>query len=183
MNPTGLLLFLACCFVSRAQSTNAPARLDYPSFKIITERNIFDPNRSARSGKGAGPDSRRPAKVESFALVGTLGYEKGMFAFFDGSGAQFKKVLKAGDTIAGYKIREVAPSRVMLEANGQQVELGVGVQMKKQDEGDWQLAGRTESFDSPSPVVASSAKTDDTSVGEESDVLKKLMQKREQELK
>ena len=46
-----------------------------------------------------------------------------------------------------------------------------------------QLAGRTESFDSPSPVVASSAKSDDSSGGEESDVLKKLMQKREQELK
>ena len=77
MNPTGLLLFLACCFVSRAQSTNAPARLDYPSFKIITERNIFDPNRSARSGKGARTDSQRPARSESFALVGTLSYEKG----------------------------------------------------------------------------------------------------------
>src|SRR5881628_3269284 len=64
-----LFILVASCVVCRAQNTNAPARPDYPSFKIITERNIFDPNRSSRSGGRS--EQRRPARVESFALVGT----------------------------------------------------------------------------------------------------------------
>jgi hypothetical protein len=158
------------------------ARSDYQSFKIITDRNIFDPNRSSRSSRTKN-DAPRPARVESFALVGTMSYENGTYAFFDGTGSSYRKAVKAGDSIAGHKIADISADRVKLEVNGQQIELSVGVQMKKQDEGEWQLAGRAESFVTTSPATAASEKTDSASGGEESDVLKKLMQKREQELK
>ena len=175
-----LIIFLVSCgVVGRAQNTNAPGRLDFQAFKILTERNIFDPNRSSDSGRPSEP--KKAARVESFALVGTLSYEKGTFAFFDGSGSAYRKALKNGDTIAGYRVAEIAADHVKLEADGKKVELSVGVQMKKQDEGEWQLAGRAESL--VASATASSAKTENSSGGEESDVLKKLMQKREQELK
>src|SRR3989442_1787581 len=176
-----LVLLLATGMIGRAQSTNAVARLDYQSFKIITDRNIFDPNRSSRSSRRTeGPG---PARVESFALVGTMSYENGTYAFFDGTGSSYRKAVKTGDTIAGHKVADISGDRVKLEANGQQIELSVGVQMRKQDEGEWQLAGRAESFGTSSPATAATEKTESTSGGEESDVLKKLMQKREQELK
>jgi len=174
-------LVMAACSTGRAQSTNSPTNTDYQTFRIISERNIFDPNRSSRSGTGAG--SRKPATVESFALVGTLSYDKGTFAFFDGSGSSYRKALKAGDTIAGYKIAEITAHRVKLMADSQTVELGVGMQMKRQDEGEWQLAGRAESFGSSSPTTASTDKTDSAAGGAANDVLKKLMEKREQDLK
>jgi hypothetical protein len=167
--------------VGRAQTTNAVARLDYPSFKIITDRNIFDPNRTSRSSRRT--DATRPARVESFALVGTMSYENGTFAFFDGSGSSYRKAVKTGDLIAGYKVVDISADRVNLEANGQQLELNVGVQMKKQDEGEWQLAGRAESYSTSSPATAATEKTNAASGGEVDDVLKKLMQKREQELR
>ncbi len=175
-----IFTFLVTCgLAGRAQNTNAPGRLDFQAFRILTERNIFDPNRSSDSGRPSEP--KRAARVESFALVGTLSYEKGDFAFFDGSGSAYRKALKSGDTIAGYRIAEITADHVKLEADGKQVELGVGVQMKKQDEGEWQLAGRAETL--TASATASNAKTENGSGGEESDVLKKLMQKREQELK
>ena len=62
-------------------------------------------------------------------------------------------------------------------------ELGVGMQLKRQDEGEWQLAGRAESFGSSSPTTASTDKTDSAAGGAANDVLKKLMEKREQDLK
>src|SRR2546421_1583725 len=64
-----------------AQPTNAPDRFDYSAFKLITERNIFNSHRSARytAPRESGPQAR----VDSFALVGTMSYEKGPFAFFD----------------------------------------------------------------------------------------------------
>ena len=176
-----LVLLLATGLIGRAQSTNAVARPDYQSFKIITDRNIFDPNRSSRSSRRT--EEAKPARVESFALVGTMSYENGTYAFFDGTGSSYRKAIKTGDTIAGYKVAGISADHVKLEANGQQIELSVGVQMRKQDEGDWQVAGRAESFVTSSPETATAEKTDGASGGEESDVLKKLMQKREQELK
>jgi len=173
---------LATGLVGRAQNTNTVARPDYQSFKIITDRNIFDPNRSSRSSRTR-TEGPKPARVESFALVGTMSYENGTYAFFDGTGSSYRKAIKTGDTIAGYKVADISADHVKLEANGQQIELSVGVQMKKQDEGEWQLAGRAESFGTSSPATATAEKTDSASGGEESDVLKKLMQKREQELK
>jgi hypothetical protein len=158
------------------------ARPDYQSFKIITDRNIFDPNRSSGSTR-ARTEAPKPARVESFALVGTMSYQNGTYAFFDGTSSSYRKAIKTGDTIAGYKVADISADRVKLEANGQQIELNVGVQMRKQDEGEWQLAGRAESFVTSSPATAAAEKTDSASGGEENDVLKKLMQKREEELK
>jgi len=177
-----LVVLLATGLVGRAQNTNTVARPDYQSFKIITDRNIFDPNRSSRSSRTR-TEEAKPARVESFALVGTMSYENGTYAFFDGTGSSYRKAIKTGDTIAGYKVAGISADHVKLEANGQQIELSVGVQMRKQGEGEWQLAGRAESFGTSSPATAATEKTESASGGEESDVLKKLMQKREQELK
>ena len=84
--------------------------------------------------------------------------------------------------IAGYKIAEITANRVKLMADNQVVELGVGMQMRRQDAGEWQLAGRAESFSDSSATTVSAGKTD-AAEGAASDVLKKLMQQREQELK
>src|SRR6476646_3336314 len=99
-------LVLAYAAVGQAQPTNAPSRLDYPSFQIIRDRNIFDMNRSPRSSYTPRPvvrtePERRYSRSESIALLGTMSYEKGRFAFFEGSSAQYRQVLSSSNTIAG----------------------------------------------------------------------------------
>jgi len=89
-------------------------------------------------------------------LVGTLHYEKGSFAFFEGSSAQYRIVLEPSDLIAGYKITDIAPSYVTLEAtNGQAITMRVGMQMKKRDEGEWLLTGPAEASDGSSRPIPS----------------------------
>ena len=161
--------------------TNAPAKLDYSAFKIIAERNIFNPNRSSRSGRSRAAQQRRP-KADSFALVGTLSSEKGSFAFFDSTSSQYKKVLKRADTIAGYKVKEIALNHVKLESGGKEIELRVGNRMRKQEGGEWRLAGQTESSASTNESTASADSTESISDEETNDVLTKLMQQREEEL-
>jgi hypothetical protein len=191
-----LLLLLAAPPAMEAQDANPPSRRDYSAFRIIAERNIFNPNRSGRSAARAA-DSR--VATPSFALVGTMCYEQGRFAFFDGSSSDYRKALEPADSIAGYKIAAITPGHVKLEStNGPPVELAVGMQMKKQDEGDWLLVAGTESSKTPGhspasagsldPSVAADNKTetaeatDADPAGPADEVLKKLMQKREQEL-
>src|SRR5260221_10943943 len=105
--------------VASAQSTNAPGRPDYSNFKIVTEKNIFNPRRSARASRVR--ESRTTSKGESFSLVGTMSYEKGTFAFFDGSKSEYRKVVKPTDTIAGYTVTDIAPKGVRLSSRTNQV--------------------------------------------------------------
>jgi hypothetical protein len=100
-------------------ATNSSSGLDFSTFKIITDRNIFNPRRSARSVTRSETRRTSTPKVDSFALVGTMSYEKGPFAFFEGSQSEYRKALKPEDTIAGFKVAEIqTASRHANESGG-----------------------------------------------------------------
>jgi hypothetical protein len=182
-----LLLLFATTLLTRAQETNSPGRPDFQDFRIISERNIFNPNRSPRRERSRSdrePDRR--TRTESVALLGTMNYEKGWFAFFDGSRSDYRKALQPGDAIAGYTIGEIAPNHVKLEStNSPPIQLRVGTQMRKQDEGEWEIRDRFEAVSTPTAPATTAGDTNAaaaSSTADESDIVKKLMQKREQEL-
>ena len=179
----GLLVILGTCHLARAAATNAPSRFDYESFRIISERNIFDANRSPRGGRNRRDRSTdRSIKTESFALLGTMSYEKGIFAFFDGTSSEYRKARTAMDTIAGFKITEISPNLVKLEGNGTNIEMTVSMQMKKEEEGEWHLAGSGKSIEaSPSLTSDTSTNAPEGAAGL-SALEEKLMKQREQEL-
>ena len=124
-----------------AAPTEAPAtppnKLDESAFSLIGERNIFNANRSGGKVQLA---TRRPTRVETFTLVGTMAYEKGAFAFFEGSSSKFTKAVKADGIIAGHKLADIYAGSVKLEADGKQIELPIGSQMRREDAGTWQVA-------------------------------------------
>jgi hypothetical protein len=188
------LAIASCCLpsVASAAATNNPSPVvSLQNFKIITQRNIFDPNRQAGSGeRGRRIDPNRLARADGFSLVGTLIDKRGEFAFFSGSDAKYKKVLKVAGTIADYKVTEVAPDYVKLESNSSnQVKMTVGMQMKKLDAGEWQLVDGTVALAKTSDTSASETKDTEASDSAPSTgnssadaVLKRLMQAREKEL-
>lgn len=179
--------FLANGQPAAAQTTNAPAATNYSSFQIIVERNIFDPNRYAHASHSHGRSISRSAPC--FSLVGTLSSRQGMLAFFDGNDSDYRKVLSPDGAIAGYKVVEITLRGVKLEAAGKPVEMKVGAQMRQEGKGEWQLA---ESGELPAATTGNETSATDgtpaaspasSSASEPNDVLKKLMQQREQELK
>jgi hypothetical protein len=173
-----------------AQTTNAPAATNatnYLSFQIIVERNIFDPNRYAHASHSHGRSISRSAPY--FSLVGTLSSRKGMLAFFDGNDSDYRKVLSQDGVIAGYKVVEITLRGAKLEAAGKPVEMKVGAQMRQEGKGEWQLADSgelpvtTTGNETPATDETPAAGATSSSASEPNDVLKKLMQQREQELK
>jgi hypothetical protein len=183
-----------CCLPTAvfAADTNKPSSVvSLQNFKIITQRNIFDPNRRAGSGeRGRRIDPNRLARADGFSLVGTLLDKRGDFAFFSGSDSKYKKVLKVNGTIADYKVTEVTPEYVELESgSSNQVKMTVGMQMKKLDAGEWQLVDGTVALAKVSDTSAPETKDTETSDSTPStdnssadSVLKRLMQQREKEL-
>ena len=174
-------LALAGWAAAETPATNRVSQTDLEAFQIISQRNIFNQNRTARRY-----ETEAAAAVDSFALVGTFKYPKGDFAFFDGTSAEYRKVLRTSGAIAGYTVTAITPAGVQLERGGQRVAMKVGAHMRRVAEGAWQLAAngsRTTNAAGGASALALPARKSEISGGEASDVLKKLMQRREQELK
>jgi hypothetical protein len=189
-----LALALANGLFAGAQTNGVPGPAAYSSFsRFITERNIFNPDRYPSSSPTQPYRPRVSRSAPAFTLVGTMSYEKGMFAFFDGNSSDLRKVLYQSDSngIAGYTVAEITLAGVKLQTAGkkQTVQMKIG-EMMRQEGNEWQLAGRGElpagMTDSAAPAVESSIPDAGPAPGsafEPNDILKKLMQQREQELK
>jgi hypothetical protein len=190
-----LALALVSGLSAVAQTNGVPGPAAYSSFsRFVTERNIFDPNRYPRSSstRSSTYRPRVSRSAPAFTLVGTMSYEKGMFAFFDGNNSDLRKVLYQSDSnsIAGYTVAEITLAGVKLQTadKKQTVQMKIG-EMMRQEGSVWQLAGQgelpatTESTVQAVEGSSSDAGSAPGSAGEPNDILKKLMQKREQELK
>lgn len=182
---------------SASAATNRPASgIEFPSFQLIADRNIFNANRSARASRAPREPAPKAVVVETLALVGSMSYSKGDFAFFDGSSSEFRKVLKAGDAIAGFALKTIGRNSAQLEAEGKTIELAIGSHLRRQDAGEWQLVAEAAPDSSSSSSNRESRSGSDSSSGsgdsstpsaatggDANDILQRLMKKREQELK
>src|ERR1017187_584018 len=141
-----LLMTLAGCLFASAQSNGVPGPTDYTRFSsFITQRNIFNPNRYSQTGRPyVRPRQRSSPSTPAFTLVGTMSYEKGMFAFFDGNNSDLRKVLYQSDTnsIAGYTVAEISLTGVKLQTAGkkQTVQMKIG-EMMRLEGSEWQPVG------------------------------------------
>jgi len=117
----------------RAQETNRAGARDFSMFKVISDRNIFDPNRRARINSAP----QAPRVVDSFALAGTLSYDQGPFAVFDGTSGDYHKVLGVDGKIAGYSVTQISHDSVKLVSGTNEITLKVGMQMKRSPDGKW----------------------------------------------
>lgn len=144
----GVALGWAAALSGGAQETNrapvrdtnrAPAALDYSSFRLIAERNIFNASRSG--GRVVTTrEVRRPVRVDTITLVGTLEAENGPVAFFDGSSAEYRRAVKPGGRIAGFTLAAVDFHGVQLRASETPLELRVSQSLRREDGGEWKLS-------------------------------------------
>ena len=202
-----ILILMFGVVIARAEDTNTTAVVDakapaavepepgsFDEFKLITQRNIFDPNRSAPGRPRRTEEAPKPKRIDYMNLVGAMSYEKGRFAFFDGSSSEYRKSVKPGDSIAGYKVADVTAAKVTLESGDKKIEVPVGGQLKREDEGEWRLNATPESFassgsgsgssDSSSSSTSTPGASGSSSAGSESEetnpILKKLLEQRRQ---
>ena len=139
-------LLLAAALVAgtaAAQSNRVPGPTDYESFsRFITDRNIFDPNRQAHNYGSTRPTVRHHVHTSapSFAFVGALSYEKGLFAFFSGNQDEYKQILTAKQTTAGYTVTAVSLTNVTLVSADLKTtnDMAVG-DLLRQDGEHWEL--------------------------------------------
>jgi len=186
MNRSRLILLLAWLLAGVA----AAEKLD--DFRIIGQRNIFNLHRSPRGRETSPmrPPAPRPVAGDSFTLVGTLAYETNQLAFFDGASPDCRRAVRPDETIAGYKLVAIGFNSVRLETQGQLIEMRVGMRLPRTAGSQAPLSsnGAPTTIEAPvaSPVTAESSAPPTVSASPAADpgeILKKLMQRREQELR
>jgi hypothetical protein len=183
------VLAIGLALSSYAQTKTNAAANESPwpaleSFNIIERNNIFDPNRRPPPPRG---QTRTRTPLEAFALTGTMSYEKGRFAFFNGTSSAYDKVLAVGGNIAGYTVKEITSTNVTLAANGKDFKMPVGRQVRKQN-GNWQMGRPVEitNDETNSEEAEATGNSSAAPVGanaQMNEILKRLMEAKAQELK
>lgn len=165
--------------------------------RTISDRNIFDPERQPRTPGAPRRVTPKPsvrADAPEFGLVGVMNYSRGAFAFFDGNSSDYRKAIQANGTIAGHTVTEIHQNSVKLSAGtNAPIELKIGSRIRKTSDGIWEsAAGSTTAFnpvksaDSGSNSEGSGSGSGASSSGSspaEDEILKRLLKKREQEMK
>jgi hypothetical protein len=123
--------------IPRSDSSVAPT-IAFETFRLISDRNIFNPNRTGRRDRTV---EEKPARVDVIALVGTMDSDRGLRAFFDGSENNFRKALRVGDSVDKFKVTRISPQAVELERDGKALSVRVGQQLRRPEGADWNLVG------------------------------------------
>ena len=182
-----ILLLVGSSLVATAQDNPDPALPDFSEFRLIAERNIFNPDRAGRAAPAVNRTPARSPRVDSFTLVGTLGDGKRWIAFFDGTRSELRGRLQCNDSIGDYTLTAISNTGVRLDHGTNTIQLRVGMQLRREDDGPWLQAERaapTRGEDSSSrQEAAAQTSTASTSTGAtDNEVLLRLMQQREKEL-
>jgi len=168
----------------RNDSSIAPSA-PFDGFRIVVDRNIFNPNRTGRRERTA--EDVAPPRLDSISLVGTMDSAQGLRAFFDGSDRSYRKVLHVGASIADFKITQIRPEGIDLERDGKIFSMRVGQQFRKPDGGDWNLIGADVARQEAQARVSASTDADPSAPvaipADADELTKRLMQRRNRTLK
>lgn len=122
---------------ARTDSTVAPAG-SFDAFRLISDRNIFNPNRTGRRDRS---NEDQPPRVDMIAVVGTMESDRGLRAFFDGSETAFRRAVHVGESVDKFKVTRITPNAVELERDGKNLSVLVGQQLRRPEGADWNLVG------------------------------------------
>ena len=157
-----------------AAATKAVSPADsFEAFRIITEKNIFNPNRVGLTRATA---EAKPPRVDEIALVGTVEFGGKRVALFESAEVAFRKTVAEGETLGEFTVRRVGSEGVDLVRGDQVLALRVAQQLRRPEGADWSVVAAP---DAPRPEASSPP----TIPADASDVLKRLMRQREKQLK
>lgn len=160
-----------------------PTGPTFETYRLIGDRNIFNPNRIGRSSRSS---EERAPRTDVISFVGTMQYEKGLFAFFDSPDSSYRKTLKEGGVVGKFTVKAITADSVELERDAKPLTLKMGQQLRRPEGGEWSVIGAdivrsearaVEAAAAPVPVGPPAIPAD------ASEALRRLMEKRQQQLK
>ncbi len=126
----------------------APPALDYA---VIAEKNLFNPERKSPVEKpaGSGSAASAPLPKPEFVLYGTLLADEGSIAYMEdkmspistpGRGKR-ASVLRKGDSISGFVVKDIGPDRVVLARGDEKMTVSLNEPKPRGNEGAGNMHG------------------------------------------
>jgi hypothetical protein len=171
--------------VEKSESEEGRPPNAFENFKLILDRNIFDPERRAPRERDR---ERRPEppREESFTLLGTMSYADKQVAFFNGTESGWSGAVKLGESVAKHKVTSVGYEKVLLDYEGETIELMIGKSRSRRGDENWETNDQVVSTSSLSNSSDGESSGDDGSPDlselESNDILKQLMERRKQQM-
>jgi hypothetical protein len=162
----------------------------FDKFQLVVERNIFNPNRLGRTRLDS---QEKAAHVDEISLVGTVRYDREQLAIFDSPDAQYRKAVREGEMLADFKLVRINADAVDLIRGDKPLALKVAQQLRRPEGAEWTVTLNKAAQADPKAMDPNAANTiNATRTGDPggaeipadaSEVLKRLMKKREKQLK
>jgi hypothetical protein len=158
----------------------------FEAFKLIVDRNIFDPNRLPRRSGG----EERAPRIDEISLVGTMQSDAGPLAFFESPDSALRKNAHQGDTVGEFKVERINQDGVELTREQKPLSLKVAQQLRRAEGGEWNIITlvaapppRADGKSEIGPVPAAGVLTPEPEIpADASETLKKLLEKRKKQL-
>lgn len=159
----------------------------FDAFQIVVERNIFNPSRSSRARSAP---EEKPVRTDELSLVGVVQYDGDRIAVFDGSESAFRRGIREGESVADFRVARIAADGIELTLNDRRIALKVAQQLRRPEGGEWKVSAsqvaraepRTAAGNGSGPPRGAEPAAVEIPA-DASEVLKRLMQKREKQLK
>ena len=176
-----LALALLALAIPHANAQTPAKRLNFESYRMVRVRNIFDPERQGNATIVSPPPTTPTTRSDYAALTGILVTAEKSLAFFSGSRPEFNKVLSLSGTIAGATISKITESNIEVERNGKPVRIAIGQTVPLNAAA---LPGPVP-LDAAPPAGSTTSGTSTTPgpTSERDAVLRRMMERRQRELK
>ncbi len=187
------IVVLASAFLPLGSFAQAPApKQGFEAYNILVRRNIFDPDRQPiASTAGAQPRIvEQPHRAADYVTLTGVMFDQGKaLAFFSGSRADYDKVTEVNGDIAGAKVTRIAPGGIEVDRGGKKIAVAVGQTVPFDDSAPGapppQAASDSASNGAPGtapPGTGGLSPTAPPLPGNLSDVMRRMMERRQQEL-
>jgi hypothetical protein len=164
-----------------------PART-FDAYRMVRTRNIFDPQRLPMP-TGTPPPvqvAAPPPKANDYVvLTGVMVTPGKSLAFFSGSQPDYDKVLAVSGTIAGATLTKITPLSIEVNRAGKSVAVSIGQTVPFDDSAPRSAADLIPTTASQSPDAGAPAPGSPPSPSSSnlSDVMRRMMERRQQQLK
>ena len=175
-----IVIFLLFTSFSPAQEKTSSSVTEFNAYKIVFEYNMFDANRNKSLPPKPVVTPLPPPllKIDYITLTGVIISQTttatGGVAFFHSTQPQYSINLAEGMEIVGFRIIKMYSDKVIFIKNGKRVILLVGKKLEGQEKEEWKVSG--------SQPVTDNKTSSTVSVEDNSDLLKKLLERRKREI-
>ena len=161
----------------------APAKKQgYDRYPMVRTRNIFDPERQPNVPTSAPVSQPAASRADYVALTGIMVTGDKTLAFFSGSRPEFNKVLSINATIAGASITKITPANIEIARDGKSVTVAVGQTVPLDGSAPSAAPASAPTITGPTTAAPGSG-TPSAPASDKEALLRRMMERRQQELK